>query len=77
MDQPTPQLLALLKKYSGAEIETFRNFPDVARSGNQFISKEEVDYLVQQGYVEEKKNDSFGQLLALNERAKQLLQNKA
>ena len=67
-------LLKLLKIIeTNHVVETYRYFPDVAVSGGCFIEKEDLDYLLTEGYLEEAKADSFGKSLELSSRARQVL----
>jgi len=77
MYQPAPeQVLSLLQKIDNNEIETFSRFPDIIRAGGQLFEKEDIDYLSAQGYLEERKRDSFGAFLRLTDRANQLLRKR-
>jgi propanediol utilization protein len=68
------QIIHLLHKLNSTSyVETFRNFPEVVRAGKIHLNREDVDYLFSEGYLEEKRVDSFGQLWQLSERAKLLL----
>ena len=77
MDPNKPEeVFSLLKKINGSPVETFKNFPDIVRAGSVQLPKDEFDYLLAEGYLEEKKTDSFGKLLQLTEKAKSLVKNK-
>ena len=77
MDPNKPEdIFSILKKINGCPVETFRNFPDIVRAGSVQLPKDDFDYLLAEGYLEEKKTDSFGKLLQLSERARMLLNNK-
>ena len=72
-----PSLLKLLKMIETNDVvETYRYFPDVALSGGCFIEKEDLDRLVEGGYLQATKQDALGQFLELSNRAKAVLQNK-
>ena len=58
-------------------VETYRNFPDVALSGGQFLDKEEIDRLISEGYLQPTTQDYFGQFLELSSRAKEVLKKSA
>jgi hypothetical protein len=74
MYQPAPeQLLSLLQTIGKNDIETFTHFPDIVRAGTQLMDKEEIEYLSAEGYLEERKTDSFGKFLRLTEQANRLL----
>jgi hypothetical protein len=74
MSQPNPeQVLELLQTINYSGLETFKNFPDVVMAGKQRVNKEDVDYLFNQGYLEEQKTDSFGKYLKLTEIARQFI----
>ena len=73
---PPDELFSVLKKINGSPIETFKNFPDIIRAGNYHMHKDDFEYLLAEGYLEEKKTDSFGKLLQLTDRAKSFLKNK-
>jgi hypothetical protein len=78
MDPNSPEeIFSILKKINGSPVETFKNFPEIIRAGAVQLHKDDVDYLLAEGYLEEKKTDSFGKLLQLSERAKTMLKNKA
>ena len=77
MDPSKPEeVFSLLKKINGSSVETFKNFPDIVRAGSLQLPKDDFDYLLSEGYLEEKKIDSFGKFLQLTDRAKNLLKNK-
>jgi len=77
MDPNKPEeVFSLLKKINGSPVETFKNFPDIVRAGSLQLAKDDFDYLLAEGYLEEKKIDSFGKLLQLTDRANNLLKNK-
>jgi hypothetical protein len=71
------QLLSLLSVINIHGLETFKNFPEVIRAGNQRLETEEVDYLFSEGYLEEKKVDSFGKYHQLSQRARALINANA
>jgi hypothetical protein len=73
---PPDELFSVLKKINGSPVETFKNFPDVIRAGAYQMPKDDFEYLLAEGYIEEKRSDSFGKLMGLTERAKELLKNK-
>jgi hypothetical protein len=74
MSQPNPeQVLQLLQTINYSGLETFKNFPDVVMAGKQRVNKEDVDYLFDQGYLEEQKTDSFGKFLKLTKTARDLI----
>lgn len=67
-------LLKLLKIIeTNHVVETYRYFPDVALSGGCFIEKEDFDYLLTEGYLQEMREDSFGKSLELSSRALEVL----
>lgn len=70
-------LLQLLKMIEmNNVVETYRYFPDVAISGGCFIEKDDLDRLIDGGYLQAAKQDSFGAFLELSNRAKAVLQNR-
>lgn len=70
-------LLQLLKMIeTNNVVETYRYFPDVALSGGCFIEKEDLDLLIEEGYLQATKQDSFGSFLELSNRGKAILQNR-
>lgn len=70
------ELFSVLQKINGTPVETFKNFPEILRAGEHQLLKDDVDYLLAEGYLEVKKTDSFGKLLQLSERGRSLLQNR-
>ena len=71
-------LLKLLKIIeTNHVVETYRYFPDVAVSGGCFIEKEDLDFLLNEGYLKETEADSFGKSLELSSRARQVLGQSA
>ena len=68
------QLLKIIE--TNSVVETYRYFPDVALSGGCFIEKEDLDRLIEGGYLQPAKQDSFGAFLELSNRAKAVLQNR-
>lgn len=71
-------LLKLLKIIeTNHVVETYRYFPDVAVSGGCFIEKEDLDFLLNEGYLKETEVDSFGKSLELSSRARQVLGQSA
>ena len=77
MDPNKPEeIFCLLKKINGSSVETFKNFPDIVRAGSLQLPKDDFDYLLAEGYLEEKKTDSFGKFLQLTEKAEHLVKNK-
>jgi hypothetical protein len=73
---PTDELLCVLKKINGTHVETFKNFPEVIRVGSHQLPKDDFDFLLAEGYLEVKKTDSFGKLLQLSDRARDILKNR-
>ena len=69
------QLLNLIE--TNRFVETYNYFPDVAISGGQFLDKEEIDQLLQQGYLEPATQDRFGASLELSSWAKDILHNRS
>ena len=70
-------LLKLLQTIEANNVvETYRYFPDVALSGGCFIEKKDLDRLIEGGYLQATKQDSFGQFLELSNRAKAVLHNR-
>jgi hypothetical protein len=73
---PPEQLFAVLRKINGSQVETFNSFPEIIRAGAHQLPKDDFDYLLSEGYLEEKKTDSFGKLLQLSDRARNVLKSK-
>jgi hypothetical protein len=68
-------LMQLLKMIEANKfVETYRYLPDVVLSGGTFLEKEAIDQLLEEGYLQEIKQDAFGQFLGLSCRAKAVLQ---
>jgi hypothetical protein len=68
-------LMQLLKTIEANKfVETYRYLPDVVLSGGIFLEKDAVDQLLAEGYLQEIKQDAFGQFLGLSCRAKAVLQ---
>ena len=68
------QLLKIIE--TNNVVETYRYFPDVALSRGCFIEKEDLDKLIEGGYLQPAKQDSFGAFLELSSHAKAVLQNR-
>lgn len=68
------QLLEIID--SNKYVETYRYFPDVVLCGKQFLNKEEINALVEEGLLKTVKQDSFGEFLQLSEKGKELLQKE-
>lgn len=73
----TENIISLLQKINeSGVVETFINFPEVNRSGPHRIEKEDVAWLKQEGFIEERRKDVFGEVLQLTEKARQVLRRQ-